>query len=108
MIVSEIPTHAVDLCEWNEELVISSIMELEVFSSDPWRESTSRCSDRFLDYSMKECNTVLSMNNIVSWLEREEEIEVLRDGFFGALSYKKSREECIGNNQMFRSVLDIS
>lgn len=44
---------------------------------------------------------MFTVYDIVSWLQSEEEIEMLGDRLFGTLLHKNLRQEIVGDNQVF-------
>ncbi len=69
--LTDIFADSVDLRERNEYLVTTSIVEFDIFSS--------YLSERFLDHRMKPGNPMFSVDDIVSGIEVEEEVEILRE-----------------------------
>lgn len=88
--LTDIFADSVDLRERNEYLVTTSIVELDIFSS--------YLSECLLDNGMKPGNPMFSVDDIVSGIEMEEEVEILRERFSRSSSHKNRTKNIVSED----------
>ncbi len=91
MIISDISTDSIDLCEWDEELVSLRVVQFHIFAFD--------LTESFFDDRVEQGDPMFTVYDIVSWLQSEEEVEVFCDRLFGTLLHKNLRQEIIGDDE---------
>lgn len=94
MIISDISTDSIDLCEWDEELVSLGIVQLHIFAFD--------LSESFFDDRVEQGDPMFTVYDIVSWLQVRRRSRCFAIDFWYASS-QKSGEEIIGDDEFFLS-----
>jgi hypothetical protein len=91
MIVTDISTDPIDLCERDEELVSLRVVQLHIFAL--------YLTESFFHDRVEQGDPMFTVHDIVSGLQSEEEIQMLGDRLFGTLFDKNLRQEIISDDK---------